>query len=104
MKKLEWNEINLLKKQDSDYLHYLVYNYKNGVKVYPDKENDIDVAYVIERGGFISTMNEQFIATHIVPYGYYGDNVDNKKVDAIINNLKNNYPYAPQHDNWRIEV
>lgn len=91
MKKLNLEEIKKLKYADSDACHYLIYEFDGGKEV-----------YAIQRGGFESSMNGQFIATYVVPYGYYGEKIDQSKVDKILHNLKTIYPYAPQHDRWRV--
>lgn len=94
MKNLTIKEIEKLREIDSNELHYLFYN-KDGNLTHKDGE----VSFVIERGGFISSMDGNFYATHIVPFGYVSS-YKQSTINGILDHLRN-YRYVPDHDNWR---
>lgn len=99
MKKLNEKELKELKNMEgTDALHYLFYD-DNGT--YPLSLGEIK--YVIVRGGFRSTMDDGFYTTMVKPYGFTGDDYDEKVLGSIIKKLTNNSKFVPEHDEWRFK-
>jgi hypothetical protein len=98
MKRLNEKELEELKDMEgTDALHYLFYD-ANGK--YPLLN---DAKYVIVRGGFRSTMDDEFYTTMVEPYGFIGNDYDEEVISSIIKKLTNNSKFVPQHDAWRFK-
>ena len=102
MRKLILKDIQKIyenRMKEDIFEHHLFYDEDGEIELWDMNK----VKFVIKRGGFVSSMdNETFFTTMIELVGYTGSSYKQSSLDKILTRLKS-INYVPQHDSWRLE-